>query len=183
MITVLLEQFKDGNRGAFERIYVEYSPKVLRFAQRYMKNKNDVEEIVQDVFIRLWDARANINTELNFDNYLFTITRNLIFNYNRTRINEIYLQDTVLASLQNEYYMLEDDIVAHNLAQYINNIVEQFPPKQREVFNLSRRQMLSYKEIAAQLNISEKTVESHIYQALKTIRKKLEQEEKKFNFD
>ena len=173
----LLEQFKAGNRSAFEYIYTEYSPKVYRFAQRYMKNSNDVEDIVQDVFIRLWDARMSINPALNFDNYLFTITRHLIFNRHR-QINELYLQDTVLASLEQECYLLEEEMVAQDLSQFIDKIVAQLPPKQREVYNLSRRQMLSYKEIAKRLGISEKTVEAHIYQALKTIRNKLKDEQK-----
>jgi len=174
----LLEQFMAGKRSAFEYIYMEYSPKVYRFALRYMMNSNDVEDIVQDVFIRLWDARMSINPALNFDNYLFTITRNLIFNRYREQINEVYFQDNVLASLEKEYYMLEDEIITQDLSQDIDKIVDQLPPKQQEVFNLSRRQMFTYKEISAKLGISEKTVESHIYQALKTIRKEIAREEK-----
>ena len=174
----LLEQFKTGDRVAFERIYMEYSPKVYRFSQRYMNNICDIEEIVQDVFVRLWDARMNINSTLNFDNYLFTITRNLIFNRHRARVNEVYVQDTVLASFEKEYDISEDEIIAQDLSQYIDKIIEQLPPKQQEVFNLSRRQMLTYREIAQQLGISEKTVEAHIYQSLKFIRKELEREER-----
>ena len=173
-INYLLEQLKVGDRTAFANIYSEYYPKVYRFAQRYMKNSNDVDDIVQDVFIRLWEARTSINPALNFDNYLFTITRNHILNINRAQVNELYLQDTVLASLEHERYMQEDEIIAQDLAQYIDNIVEQLPPKQQETFKMSRQQMLTYKEIAEQLGISAKTVESHIYQALKFIRKKLE---------
>ncbi len=170
----LLEQFKKGDRSAFGHIYMEYSPKVYRFARRYMTNDNDVEEIVQDVFVRLWEARQSVNPALNFDNYLFTITRNLIFNRHRARVNELYFQDTVLASLEQEYYMPEDEIVTQDLSQFIDKIIGQLPPKQQEVFNLSRQQMLTYKEIAGQLGISEKTVEAHIYQALKFIRKQIE---------
>ena len=76
--------------------------------------------------------------------------------------------------LEHECYVLEDEIIAQDLSQYIDQIINQLPPKQQEVFTLSRRQMLTYKEIAEQLGISEKTVETHIYQALKFIRKGLE---------
>jgi len=178
----LLEQFKAGDRLAFKRIYMEYVPKVYRFAQRYMKDDNDVEDIVQEVFIRLWTVRTSVNPTLSFDNYLFTIARNLIFNHHRARINEVYLQDTVLASLEKESYMPEDEIIAQDLSQYIDKIVEQLPAKQQEVFKLSRHQMLTYREIAEQLGISEKTVESHIYQALKFIRKEIKREENLKNF-
>ena len=174
----LLEQLKTGDRRAFEHIYMEYSPRVYRFAQRYMNNSCDIEEIVQDVFVRLWEARTNVNPELNFDNYLFTITRNLIFNRHRARVNEIFVQDTVLAGLVQGNDLPEDEIIAQDLSEYIDRIIEQLPPKQQETFNLSRRQMMTYKEIAQQLGISEKTVEAHIYQALKYIRKKLGQDGK-----
>lgn len=176
----LLEQLKKSDRAAFEHIYKEYSQKVYRFAQRYMNNNCDVEEIVQDTFVHLWEARMNIDPALNFDNYLFTITRNLIFNSHRTKVNEVCIQDTVLAGLEQEYDMLEDEIIVRDLSQYINHIIEQLPPKQQEVFNLSRQQLLPYKEIAKQLNISEKTVEAHIYQAIKYIRKNMEHEEKNY---
>lgn len=172
----LLDQFKAGDRLAFGHIYMEYSPKVYRFARRYMNNTSDIEEIVQDVFVRLWDARMTVNPALNFDNYLFTITRHLILNRHRAKINEIYLQDTVLASLEQEYDMPEDEIIAQDLSRYIDKIIEQLPPKQQEVFTLSRRQILTYKEIAEQLGISEKTVEAHIHQAIRYIRKMIKQE-------
>lgn len=170
----LLNQFKVGNQSAFEQIYLNYSPKVYRFTKRYVNNNGDVEEIVQDVFLRLWNARTAINPDLNFDNYLFTITRNLIFNLHRARINEQHFQTAVLASIEQEYENPEDEIVARDLLQYIDNIVAQFPPKQQVVFNLSRKQMLSHKEISIKLGISEKTVKAHIYQVLSKIRKQLE---------
>ncbi|MDR2039723.1 MAG: RNA polymerase sigma-70 factor [Bacteroidales bacterium] len=172
--SALLEQFKEGDKKAFEDIYVHHSKKVYRFAKRYMKHHEDAEEIVQEVFIRLWEARESINPEMNFDNYLFTITRNLIFNQHRKKVNESYFQTFVLASFEeNENQLLEDEISTQDLSRYIDEIVNKLPPKQQEVFMLSRKQMLTYKEISAQLNISEKTVEAHIYQVLKTIRKYL----------
>ena len=175
----LLEQLKAGDRRAFERIFMEYSPRVYRFAQRFMNVRCDIEEVVQDVFVRLWEARTNVNPELNFDNYLFTITRNLILNRHRARrVNEIYVQDTVLAGLEQGKDLPEDEIIAQDLANFIDRITEQLPPKQQEVFNLSRQKMMTYREIAQQLGISEKTVEAHIYQALRFIRKNLEHEEK-----
>ena len=172
----VLQELKEGDKAIFERIYLNYSPKVYSFARRYMKNDSDADDIVQDVFIRLWEARTTINSELNFDNYLFTITRNLIFDRHRMSVNELYFQDTVLASLQKEepYYLQENEIIADDLASFINKVVEKLPPKQKEVYNLSRHQMLTYREIAEKLNISVKTVEAHIYQVLKIIRKNLE---------
>ncbi len=167
----LLHRFKTGDRSAFEHIYVEYAPKVYRFACRYLSDKGIAEEIVQDAFVRLWEARSFIDPDHNFDNYLFTITRNIIFNRHRKNVNELYYRTFLLASLEHEYYFTEDEIVSYDLAEYIDRVVDRLPAQQKTVFNLSRKQMLTHKEIAAQLGISEKTVEAHIYQALKTIRK------------
>lgn len=175
----LLEQFKFGSHSAFENLYDKYADKVYRFARRYISNTEDVEEIIQDVFVRLWDARSFVNPQLNFDNYLFTITKNLIFNRYRSKVNETYFQTMVLVGLEQESHVQEDEIIAKDLSQYIDDITEKLPPKQQKIFNLSRKQFLTHKEIASQMGISEKTVEAHIYQALKNIRKYMESESKR----
>ena len=80
----VLERFKEGDRSAFEQIYLEYSPRIYRFAKRYTCNKEDAEEIVQDVFLKLWDIRNTLNLTQNFDSFLFTVTRNLLFDRHRS---------------------------------------------------------------------------------------------------
>ena len=172
----ILERFKENDQSAFEQIYLEYNQKIYRFAKRYTNCIEDAEEIVQDVFIKLWDVRKTIDTECHFDHFLFAVTRNLIFDRHRRKISEQHFQTTVLASLEEEFESTEDEIVAEDLSRYIDKIVEQFPPKQREVFNLSRKEMLSRKEIAEKLGMAEETVKAHIHQALSKIRKLLANE-------
>ena len=171
----LLEQFKAGDSSAFEHLYLDYSPKVFRFARRYTNHHEDAEEIVQDVFIRLWETREAIDPDRNFDNYLFTITRNLIFNRYRAKVNEQQYKTAILASFEQEYECTKEEVIAEDLSQHIDKIVSQFPPKQQKVFNMSRKQMLSHKEIAEKLGITEKTVRAHIYQVLSKIRLFLEE--------
>jgi len=181
-LRTLLEQFKAGDPSAFEHLYLDYSPKAYRFTKRYVCHNEDAEEIVQDVFIRLWETRDTIDPDQNFDNYLFTITRNLIFNRYRAKVNEQHYKTAILASVEQEYDQLEEEVVAQDLSQYIDDIVSQFPPKQQEVFNMSRKQMLSHKEIAEKLGIAEKTVRAHIYQVLSKIRLFLEKNGVNFIF-
>jgi len=169
-----LEQFKAGDSSAFEHLYLDYSPKVFRFARRYTNHHEDAEEIVQDVFIRLWETREAIDPDRNFDNYLFTITRNLIFNRYRAKVNEQHYKTAILASIEQEYENPEEEVMAQDLSQYIDRIVSQFPPKQQEVFNMSRKQRMCHKDIAEKLGIAENTVKSHIYQVLSKIRLSLE---------
>ena len=172
----ILDRFKEDDQSAFERIYLGYNQKIYRFAQRYTNCKEDAEEIVQDVFVKLWDVRKTIDTECNFDSFLFAVTRNLIFDRHRRKVNEQHFQTTVLASLEEEFESTEDEIMAEDLSRYIDRIVEQLPPKQQEVFNLSRKEMLNRKEIAEKLGMAEETVKAHIHQALSKIRKFLANE-------
>ena len=171
----LLERLKTGDLSAFEHIYSDYSSKVYRFARRYLNRNEDAEEIVQDVFVRLWDARMLLNPKLNFDNYLFTITRHLIINRYRRKVNEVFLHTTVFMEPENMVeHDVEAEIIMTDMMQFVDKIVQQFPPRQQEIFDMSRKQMLSHKEIAVKLDISEKTVKAHIYQVLNKIREHLD---------
>ncbi|MDR1864927.1 MAG: RNA polymerase sigma-70 factor [Bacteroidales bacterium] len=166
-----LEKFKAGDHRAFEHIYRKYASKVFLFARKYLKSAEDAEETVQEVFVRLWDARELVQSEAAFDNYLFTITRNLIFNLHRHKVNETYLRTVLLAGIEQDACRQEEEMMAQDLSQYIDRVVEQLPAKQREIFNLSRKQLLTHREIAEKLGISEKTVEAHIHRVLKILRR------------
>ena len=87
-------------------------------------------------------------------------------------MNEDFYKVTVLAALE-EPYDVEEEIDAHNLQEYIDRLIDELPPRRREIFNLSRKEQKSYKEIALLLNISEKTVENQISEALKYLKKNI----------
>ena len=99
-------------------------------------------------------------------------TRNLIFNRHRKTLNEDFYKMTVIAAMESSYD-IEEEIEARSLGEYIDTLIDELPPRRREIFNLSRKQHLSYKEIAERLNISEKTVENQIAEALKHLRKNI----------
>jgi len=103
---------------------------------------------------------------------MFVITRNLIFNQHRKNLNEDFYKMTVLAAMEDSYD-IEEEIEAKNLSEYIDMLINELPPRRREIFNLSRKGNKSYKEIAELLNISEKTVENQISEALKYLRKNI----------
>lgn len=168
----LITQLKNGDESAFTALYKQYWGKVHNFSRLYLTSLVEVEEVVQEVFVKLWEARFFIKEEESFKGFLFIITRNIIFNQFRKSFNEDTYKMTVISSAD-ESYNIEGEIAASDLRDYINLLVAELPPRQQEVFRMSREQHLSYKEISLQLDITEKTVERHINEALKFLRKNI----------
>ena len=164
---------KAGDSKAFESLYKQNWRRVYNFTNLYNTSSVEVEEIVQEVFIKLWEGRDLIDENKNLEGYLFIITRNLIFNNSRRFFNEAFYQLTVLEAM-GESYNIEEELAASDLRNQLDALLEKLSPRQREVFILSREEHLTYKEIAARLQISEKTVERHIGDALKFLKKNLQ---------
>ena len=165
----LVTLLKQGDADAFEQVFYGFSDRLYYFAMRYLRSQHDAEEIVQDVFVKLWENRENLNENLSFSGYLFTIARNTIFNQNRKKVNEQAYQEYVRSFLENSTSKTEDDLIYSDIKSMIDKVVEELPPQRKLIYKLSRESGLSYREIAEQLNLSERTVEAHIRLALKTL--------------
>lgn len=168
----IIKSLKEGDREAFSMLYKQYWEKVYHFCGLYLNNRDVAEDVVQEVFIKVWESREFIREDDNFKGLLFVISRNLIFNQHRKNVNEDFYKMTVLSAMETSYD-LEEEITAYNLGEYINHLIEELPERRRVIFNLSRKEHKSYKEIAFQLNISEKTVENQISEALKFLKKNI----------
>lgn len=169
----VIRQVRNGDKAAFELLYKRYWRKVYNFTNLYLASAIDIEEVVQEVFIKIWEARAFVDETKNFEGFLFIVTRNLIFNRSRSSFNEAFYQMTVLESVADSHNV-EDELIASDLHNHLNMLLEMLPPRQREVFQLSRQEHLTYKEISLRLQISEKTVEHHISNVLKFLKRNLE---------
>ena len=159
----LILSLKQSSKDAFTALYKQYWKQVYNFSRLYLTSADAAEEVVQEVFIKIWETREFLREDDHFKGLLFIITRNLIFNRHRKNMNEDFYKVTVLAA----------EIDAHNLQEYIDRLIDELPPRRREIFNLSRKEQKSYKEIALLLNISEKTVENQISEALKYLKKNI----------
>lgn len=168
----LIQKLKEGDDEAFSAIYKLYWEKVYNFSRLYLASSEDVAEIVQEVFIKLWETRHLIDEEQSFEGFLFIITRNQIFNYSRKRLNYSFLKMTVMQSIEKSYEE-EDQLEIADLKKHLSVLISQLPERQQEIFRLSRERHMTYKQIAEQLSISEKTVEYHMTAALKYLRKNL----------
>lgn len=172
MDSELLYRLKAGNRDAFNSVYWRYSPKVYNTVL-YLLNDSDIaEDVVQELFLTIWEKRENIQPELNFEAYISTIARHLAYRYVEEALRRNQPIEEI-ADMKLTSSSEEDAIEADSLRDYIFNVISSFPEMRRKVFIMSRFENLSHGEIAEKLSLSERTVEAHIYQALKELRKVL----------
>lgn len=166
----LIELLKVKDQGAFAEIYSRYWNKLMAIAYNHTKDKSAAQEIVQELFIGLWNRRDQLEI-LNIGNYLATAIKFSIYKQidKEKRRREVENNGTGFYNYSED----EEKIEAKFLQEYINGLVEQLPEKCRLVFNYSRVQGLSIPEIADEMNISEKTVEGHLTKGLKTIKSNL----------
>lgn len=159
----LLLLIKKDDQLAFYHLYERYSKRIYGFVLKYLKVEKDAEEIVQEVFIKIWEKRKTINTYSSFESFLFTVAYNATISLLRKRVTENkYL--THLKSIQKiiEAPELTNELYFNELNQQIESLLNKLSPRQREVFELSRKEGLSHEQIAIKLNITVNTVKKHI---------------------
>lgn len=172
----VLLRLKRGDEKAFEVVYWKYSSWVFNFIHSLLYDKSLAEDLTQTVFLKIWEKRVNIDPELGFDSYLFAIARNLVYKETENRLQSEQIHLTLKDRHLETESLMEENIDADSLKEYIDTLVEQLPPARKDIFHLSRRHHLSNKEIAARLSISEKTVETQLYRALRFIKQKLSED-------
>jgi RNA polymerase sigma-19 factor, ECF subfamily len=169
---VLTELSKD-NDSSLEELFNYYYPRLFNFSKSFLKLEDGIDDILQEVFVKIWQNRKIIKTSATFNSYIFTITRNLLLNELRSRVNKKNIKEEVRKlSVASDYSMLEQHEY-QDLRDKVDNIVNKLPERQKEIFVLSRTEDLSHREIAAKLKISTKTVEYHITHAVRALKDEL----------
>ena len=173
--TELVKLLKNGDMSAFDIIYKKYSRRLYGFVFRYIKQEADTEEIVQEVFMKIWQSRDKINIYSSFESFLFTIAHNATVNLLKKRATEQKYVEHV-KSLQHidEIYELTDEIHYKELKQKFQGLFNELSPRQKEIFQLSREEGLSHKEIAEKLGISVHTVKNHLVTTLSFFKRNLD---------
>lgn len=170
---------KVGEHQAFVCLYNEYWSQVYDFCRLYVSAIADAEEIVQDVFVKLWETRHLLKEDENIKGFLFIVTRNIIFNRTKKKVNEDIFKTSILVAYGNEWYYnsssVEEEYCASQLKAFIDRLINSLPAQQKRCFLLSREEELTYREIAERLGISQKTVEIHMNKALKFLKNKVKQ--------
>ena len=173
--TELVKLLKKGDMKAFDIIYKKYSRRLYGFVFRYVKQEADTEEIVQEVFIKIWKSHGKISVYSSFESFLFTIAHNATVNLLKKRATEQkYIEHVKSLQIINESYELTDEIHYKELKQKFQRMLNELSPRQKEIFQLSREEGLRNKEIAKKLGISVQTVKNHLVTTLSFLKSKLD---------
>lgn len=169
----LIESLVNNDRKAFEYIFRYYYTDLCRFTLKYVRDEIVAEEIVQEVFINIWERRSSIKINTSLKAYLFTAVRNRSFNYIKLQLPKEQLKTDVDSIGFIDENTREDELIMEDLHQYVREAIDTLPTKCKAIFLLSRNSGLTYKEIAEELEISVKTVENQVGLALKKLREQL----------
>ncbi|MBE9509578.1 MAG: RNA polymerase sigma-70 factor [Bacteroidetes bacterium] len=169
----LAGQIKKGQTHAFDQMFDRYSQQLYRFSKSLLKNHEDAEEVVQEVFFRIWKKHDELNERKSFQSFLFSIAYNLIVDKFRQRVKDQKHEQFLIKQAQQNYLNPGKELEYKELKKQINKAITELPKRRKKIYQLNREKGLSYKEIAGRLRIKPKTVENHINLALKHIRKRL----------
>lgn len=168
----LIIALKEGDIQAFSQLFDRYGKRLFHFSVGYLKSAENAEEIVQDVFLKIWNNRQELLAQKSFESYLFTIAKNGILNtIRKSKSEQVYLNYKKIHPDKN--VLLDDELDYKELEKAYTESVEKLSSKRKEIYLLSRQHSLSNAEIADRMNISVKTVENQMTSALSHIRKNL----------
>ena len=170
---VLIAELKRGSEKALDGVYALYGKRLYAYCLEYTKLREDAEEIVEDVFVRLWMNRASIRQDETLQALLFIMAKNLLINAYRTRINEPDFEDfvhcsEVLSPDGHRCSMDYEDFIAQ-----LNVSLNKLPKLQQQIIRLSKRELLCNKDIAERLGLSEQTVKNQLSLGLKALKEEL----------
>jgi RNA polymerase sigma-70 factor (family 1) len=163
----LIKRLQKGDVEAFDLIYGRYSGKLYLFCMKYIRSHEESEELIQSVFLKIWENHKNLIKESSFSSYLFTITYNDICKLFRNRDYQKRFIDEVLYTRSPGSSAVEEGIDYQSVLDQVQKIVDKLPEKQRMVFDKSRKEGKSTKEIAKELNLTPGTVDNYISDSLK----------------
>lgn len=169
----LVKLTKEGDHKAFTELYERYRLQVYKHAFLFHQDYDKAQDVMQEVFVKLWQKKENIEIKSNFAGYIQSIVRHIILNqiahqkiaqkhYDYTEWNQV-----------NQSNAVEDYIIEKELTEILQSKIDKLPRKMKEIFILSRQEQLSHQEISDQLKISTKTVRQQIYNALLNLKSNL----------
>lgn len=165
----LLKQLGLSNHDAFNTLFLEYYPKVYNYLLGFIKDKDEANDFAQDIFVKIWIGRESVSKVNFFKAYLFSMVRNTIYNhFEHVLVRENYVSKIQELPLYSN--LLESELYAKELSLMIDLAIEKMPEQRRKIFTMSRKEGFSNEEISIRLNISKRTVESHISLALSDLR-------------
>lgn len=166
----LLSQLSKGDEPSFNALYKAYSRPLFLRVVNMIKSEDDAQEIIQELFIKLWQNRDTIDTIKSFQSYIFTIANNLVYNYFRKISHDQALIQKLLLNAADHYLDGQELLENKEAAEIFQKAINQLTPQCKQVFQLCKIDGKSHKEVAELMGISMPTVNSHMTNALRSIR-------------
>lgn len=173
-----IEKLRSGDKGCFEALFKQYYVPLTDYAYRILHDREEAQDVVQDVFCKLWDKREGMDIRCSLNAYLYKMVytacmasirhQKVVQEYATKEALDLYFQE-VMQTPESELNLINKD-----LRYFIDEAVAQLPPRCREIFVLAQMEHRSHQEIAEQLNLSPKTVENQLAIAMVKLRKDLE---------
>ncbi|WP_295771940.1 RNA polymerase sigma-70 factor [uncultured Mucilaginibacter sp.] len=166
----LVERLRNDDETAFNLLYKHYSKPIYTRIVYLVKDADVADELLQDLFLKVWSYRGTLAADKSFQAYLYTIAQNLVYNYFRKAASERLLIEALLNKSETDELNGEDIYQNKQVGHLIQQAVEQLTPQQKQVFTLCKIDGCSYEETGRILGISVPTVNSHLTKALQTVR-------------
>ncbi|WP_319501288.1 RNA polymerase sigma-70 factor [uncultured Draconibacterium sp.] len=171
--TKLLVRLQYGDERAFELLFNQYKNRVKGFVHKMLPPNITSDRILIEVFMKVWIHRKRIDPSKNFSSYLFSISKNLVLDELKSSVNKklVFMENDVLDGVMLNPEQIENS--EEEMETVLQKVLQKLPKRRRQIFNLSRFEGLTYKQIAAKLNISENTVDTQIRKSLQFLRQEL----------
>jgi RNA polymerase sigma-70 factor (ECF subfamily) len=169
--TELTASLKRGSETAFESLFESYSQKLYRFSYSYLKSESEAEDIVQEVFLKIWQNRSSLKMDTSIQSYLFTIAFHAIQKSFNKKAQQQKFRLDLFEFLAAGNSSLEEQLNFETLIARLDQLIEQLPTRRKEIFFKRKKEGKSIQNIALEMGISEKTVENQITEAMNSLRK------------
>ena len=166
----LIVLLSESNGEAYIELYNRYRRGIYSFLLRYVKVPALAEDLLQDVFLKVWEVRHRLNPEMSFSAYLFQIARNRVFKMLKAIAHDEALRARVLNRLSETISETENRVQWQKYHQLLHSAIDALPPQRQKVFKLCREQGKTYEQVAAEMHISRHTVKEHMTLAMKDIK-------------
>ena len=166
----LMIKLKNQERAAFESVYNNYSKKLYYYALKFVKSPEIAEDIMHDVFVKLWEHATMLNPEASLQAYLYKMTRNSLLNLIKRGNVEERIVEEIMNHAEQFTLNTEEQIQYRETLAQANKAIGELPPKRKQIFEMSRDKGMTHRQIALQLEITDSTVNNQLVKAIKSIK-------------
>ncbi|MEQ8471370.1 MAG: RNA polymerase sigma-70 factor [Marinoscillum sp.] len=169
----LVTRLRDGDEIAFGKLYEKYASKIYNISRKMGLVHEDAEGVIQEVFLKIWRNRDNLDSSLSFNAYIIAIVRSIVLKQSRKRARFLAFQHYAITYWPGDTNETEDYVIFSDLDELSTKAIDELPAKQKQVFMMKNFEHLTNEEIAEKLKLSTRTVENQIYRATKSLKEKL----------